>query len=164
MEKISIIISILTHDPEFMRWFWLFAALPAGIWHVFYFPSNKQLSEKQLVEISSEFEGTNGNYIGFSVIAICLLMGFPLMVLAPGLDKWSMQKFGIEFYPSSTMFGAGYGIYQGLFALMKGVYPMGTSLSYAYDDKAKINRVAKYQILIAISVMIIGVLFFFATV
>ncbi len=144
--------------------FWLLASLPAGIWHTFYFPSSKQFTEKKLVEISPAFEGTDGNYIGFSVIAVCLFIGFPLIVLAPGLDKWAIQSYGIIFYPSYTMFGAGYGIYQSLFALMNGVYPMGKSLSYFYDEKAKINRIAKSQILISFSVVIISVLFFFATV
>ena len=164
MEKGSLIFSILTHDYEFMRWFWLFAALPIGIWHVFYFPSSKHLTEKELVGISSEFEGINGDYIGFSVVAICLLIGFPLIVLASGLDKWAIEKFGVGFYPSSTLFGAGYGIYQGLFALRKSVYPMGKSLTYAYDDKAKIRRVAKNQILSSISAVVFAVLFFFMTV
>ena len=164
MEKASIIFSILTHDHEFMEWFWLFATMPVGIWHVFYFPSDKQLTEKQLVEISSDFEGMNGDYIGFSILALCLLIGFPLIVLSPGLDKWAIQKFGIEFYPSFTMISAGYGIYQGLFAFMKGVYPMARSLTYAYDNKAKIRRVAKNQILISISAVVFVVLFFFITV
>jgi len=164
MEKVSIIFSILTHDQEFMRVFWLFAILPVGFWHLFYFLSSKELTEKELVAISSDFEGINGDYIGFSILAICLLLGFPLIVIAPGLDKWAMQKFGMEFYPSFAMFGAGYGIYQGLFALIKGVYPMGRSLTYAYDKKAKIRRVAIHQILISIFAVVFVVLFFFLTV
>ena len=164
MEKGIIIFSILTHDHDFMMWFWLFATMPVGGWHMFYFPSNKQLTEKQLSEISSDFEEINGTYIGFSILAIGLLIGFPLMVIAPGLDKWSILNYGMKFYPSIVFINAGYGIYQGLFALMKGVYPMAKSLSYVYDDRVKINRIAKYQILISVSAVIFVALFFFATV
>ncbi len=164
MEKVSIIFSILTHDNEFMNLFCLFVSLPLGIWHTYCFPSEKQFTEKQLVEISPKFEGMDGNYIGFSVIALSLLIGIPAMILIPSLDKWAMQNYRIGFYPSYIMFGAGYGIYQSLFALMKNVYPMGKSLSYVYDEKAKIIKIAKYQILISITAVIIGVFFFFATV
>lgn len=164
MEKVSIIFSIVTHDYDFMMWFWLIATMPVGGWHLFYFPSSQLLSEKQLIEISSDFEGIDGSYMGFSILAIALLIGFPFMVLMPGLNKWSMLVYGIEFYPAIVLVNSGYGIYQSLFALMKGVYPMGKSSSYAYDDKAKISRIAKYQILISVSAVLFVVLFFFATV
>ncbi len=164
MEKVSIIFSTLTHNHDFMLWFWFFATMPVAIWHVLYFSSKKQLTEKELTEISPEFKNINADYVVFSVFAIGLLMAFPLLVLAPGWDKWAVQKFGIEFYPSMTMFSAGYGIYQGLFALIKGVYPMAKSLTYAYDDAAKIRRVARYQIVISISAVMFVTLFFFATV
>jgi hypothetical protein len=164
MEKASLIFSILTHDHDFMMWFWLFITMPVGGWHLFYFWSKKQLTEKQLIEISADFEGINGTYIGFSIVAIGLLIGFPFMVLAPGLNKWALLNYGMKFYPSVVFINAGYGIYQSLFALMKGVYPMAKSLSYIYDDKAKIHSVAKYQILISIAAVIFVSLFFFATV
>ena len=164
MEKISIVFSILTHDHEFMKWFWGFAILPVGMWHLYYFPSKKQLTEKELIEVSSDFEGINGYYIGFSIVALCLFVGFPLLVISPSLDNWAMQKFGMEFYPSFAMIGAGYGMYQGSFALIKGVYPMARSLSYVYDDRAKINRIAKKQILISVFAIVFVVIFFFVTV
>jgi hypothetical protein len=104
MEKVLIIFSILTHDHEFMSWFWLFATIPVGIWHVFYFPSKNQHTEKELAEISSEFKNINADYLVFSVFAIFLLMGFPRLLLAPGWDKWAMQTYGIEFYPSIAFF------------------------------------------------------------
>ncbi len=164
MEKALITFSILTHDHDFMAWFWMFATLPVGIWHIFYFPSKSQLNEKALAEISPEFKSINSDYIVFSIFAVAVLMLFPLLVLAPSWDTWSMLKYGIKFYPSIVFFTAGYGIYQGLFAFTKGVYPMAKSLTYAYDDKTKIRRVAIYQIVISISAIIFVMLFFFATV
>ena len=164
MEKVSIIFSILTHDQEFMSIFWAFASLPVGIWHIFYFHSNEQLTEKKLVEISSEFEGVDGANIGLGVLVMCFLVAFPLIVVAPKLDSWSLQRYGMKFYPIDVMFGVGYGIYQGVFALIKNVYPMAKSLSYVYEYKAKIHRIAKYQILTSIFMVILVVLFFFATV
>jgi hypothetical protein len=164
MEKISIVFSILTHDGGFMMWFWFFVTLPVGIWHIFYFPSKSHVSEKALTELSPEFKNINSEYLVFSVVAVSLLMLFPLLALAPSLDKWSMMEYGIRFYPSILSFTAGYGIYQGLFALIKGAYPMAKSLYYVCDDKAKIRRVANLQILISVSAVVVVVLFFFATV
>ena len=164
MEKTLIIFSILTHNHDFMMFFWLFVTMPVGIWHTFYFPSKSHVSEKALVEISPEFKSINAEYIVFSIFAVGLLMLFPLLGLSPSLDKWSMMKYGIRFYPSILSFTAGFGIYQGLFALIKGVYPMAKSLYYVCDDKAKIRRIAKYQILISVFAVVFVVLFFFATV
>jgi len=164
MDKAAIIFSILTHDYEIMLWFWVIVTFPVGFWHLFYFPSKTHISEKELTEISPEFKSINSEYIVFSIFAIGLFMMFPLLVLAPSWDKWSVLKYGIRFYPSILSFTAGYGIYQGLFALIRGVYPMAKSLNYVYDDKAKIRRIAKYQILISVSAVAFVVLFFFATV
>src|SRR5574338_1628736 len=124
MEKALVIFSIVTHDHELMRWFWLFATLPAGLWHLWRFPSNKTLTQKQLVEISSRFTNIDSDYLVFSLLALTILVGLPLLVLAPAWDRWALQRFGIEFYPSITFFSAGYGIFQALFALLTGVYPM----------------------------------------
>lgn len=164
MDKATIFFSILTHDYDFMLWFWVIVTFPLGFWHIFYFPSKTHISEKELAEISPEFKNINFEYMAFSFLAIGLLMMFPLLVLAPSWDKWSMLRYGIRFYPSILSFTAGYGIYQGLFALIRGVYPMAKSLSYVYDDQAKIRRIAKYQILISVSAVVFVVLFFFATV
>ena len=70
----------------------------------------------------------------------------------------------IRFYPVGVVFAVGYGIYQGMFALRKGVYPMAKSLLYIYDDKARIRSIAKYQILIALTTFCVAILFFFVTV
>ena len=164
MEKVPIIFSTLTHDFEFMLWFWVIATFPTGLWHTFYFPPNTHLREKDLMETSPEFKNINSEYLVFSIFALGLLMLFPILVLTPHLDKWSMLNYGIRFYPSYLSITAGYGIYQGLFALIKGVYPMGKFFSYVYDDKTKIRRIAKYQILISIASVIFVVLFFFATI
>ena len=139
-------------------------SIPIGIWHTYYFQSIKHLTEDQLVEISPEFKGINANFAGFSVVAISLLIGFPLIAIAPSLDKWAMQNYGIGFYPTYIMFGSGYGIYQGLFALMTGAYPMGRLMGYVYDKRNKINYIARIQIVISVAFVIIGILFFFATV
>src|SRR5689334_17852902 len=105
MEKAKIVFSILTHSYDFMLWFWMFVTLPVALWHLFYFPSKSQLNEKALAEISPEFKSINSEYVIFSVFAICLLIGFPFMALTPSWNKWSMMKYGIEFYPSGTIFG-----------------------------------------------------------
>ncbi len=130
---------------------------------MFYFPSKKQLTEKQLLEISPSFENINGEYIGFSIAAIALLIFAPMLLIESAVDPWALAHFGMRFYPWVVLFNVGYAIYQASFALYKGVYPMGKGLSYAYEDKAVIWRVAVQQIAIALAALGIAVLFYFAT-
>ncbi len=163
MEKVSIMFSALTHDFKFMSWFWLIVTFPVGLWHIFYFPTKKQLKEKELVEISPKFYGIDDEYLVFSLLGIGLLIFLPIYIFITYVDPWSLSTFGIKFYPSLTVISVGYGIFQGLFALLKGVYPMAKSLSYAYDEQDIIRRIAKYQIFIALATFGIVVLFFFAT-
>lgn len=163
MDKAAIIFSILTHDYDFMQIFWLFVSLPAGFWHLFSFPSKKQLTEKELVEISPTFKGIDSDYIIFSILGLGLLVLLPTFVFLPEVDHWAELNFGIRFYPSSAVFAVGYGISQGLFALFKGVYPRAKFLLYIYDEEVRIRRVAMYQILIALLTFGIATLFFFVT-
>lgn len=164
MEKATTILAILTHNYEFMWWFWGLVTLPVGFWHLFYFPAKKQLSQKELVEISSGYQGINSGYIIYSIVALFLIIGIPLLVLAPGWHQWAEQNYGLRFYPAIVFFTAGYGIYQGLFALVTGVYPMTRYLSYAYDEPAKIRRIALRHILASVFAIIFVVFFFFVTV
>jgi hypothetical protein len=163
MEKLSIIFSVLAHDYKFMGFFWLFITMPVGIWHIFFFHRKKSLTEKELIEISLRFSGIDLRYMIFSVIWILGVMVFPFITFSSRLDHWSLINHGIRFYPLVVWFTAGYGIYQGLFALLSGVYPMTRTLSYVHGDISLIRSVAKYQILISIVALIIVVLFFFAT-
>ena len=164
MEKVTTIFTILTHDYEFMWWFWGLVTFPVGFWHLFYFPAKKELSEKELVEISTGYQGINSGYIIYSIVALFLIIGIPLLVLAPGWHEWAEQNYDLKFYPAIVFFTGGYGIYQGLFALVTGVYPMGRYSNYAYDKPTKIRRIAKRHILISFFTIVFVVVFFFVTV
>lgn len=164
MDKAAIIFSILTHDFEIMLWFWGFITLPVGMWHIFYFPGDKQFTAKQLAEISPRFKELDSDYMVYSLIGIGVFMLLPYLIVYDQVDAWSVANFGMRFYPGVTVFTVGYAIYQATFALLAGVYPMSKSLSYAYDEKAVIHRVAKYQIIIALVTLSVVLMFFFITV
>jgi hypothetical protein len=163
MDKAAIIFSILTHDYELMLWFWGLITLPVGFWHTFYFPAKKQFTAKQLEEISPTFKDIDSDYLVYSLFGIGIFMMLPAMVMLNQLDDWSVLQFGMRFYPGVLSFTVGYALYQAVFALIKGVYPMGRMLSYAYDDASIIRRIAKYQIIIALLALILVTLFFFTT-
>ena len=163
MEKAAIVFSALTHDFEIMLWFWGLITLPVGIWHIFYFPRDKQFTAKQLAEISPRFKDLDSNYMVYSFIGIGLFMLLPYLIVYHQVDAWSVANFGMRFYPGITVFTVGYAIYQATFALYAGVYPMAKSLSYAYDEKAVIDRVAKHQIIIALVTLSVVLVFFVIT-
>ncbi len=146
-----------------MLWFWAIVTFPVGFWHLWHFRSSKELTEKELAEISPKFAEVNARYILFSILWLGGIMGLFIFVVFQKLDNWAVLKYGIRFYPVSISFAVSYGIYQGLFALLSGVYPMGRTLSYVYDDTRRIRHVATRQILISIAAVIVVVLFFFVT-
>jgi hypothetical protein len=162
MDKVQTIFSVLTHNYDVMLWFWLIITLPVGFLHLYSFPSKKSLPEKELAKISSEFIGINSKYLIFSFFWALILI-FLLVVQGPKLDNWAIQNYGIRFYPAIVIFTAGYGIYQGTFAIFSGVYPMAKSLSFIYDDTNQIQRIATYQILISIAAIVLATTFFFLT-
>jgi len=162
MEKALIIFSILTHDFNFMMVFCLIATMPTAIWHVWYFPNKNCFPERKLVEISQKFDGINSRYTASHFLWMLGL--FVFMAICIKIDiAWIMPNFAVRFYPMAVGASASYGIFQGLFAINSGVYPMSRLLSYAYDDIAKIKRIAQYQISICIAAFIIMVVFFFIT-
>ena len=163
MEKAIIIFSILTHDYGFMMCFWGIVALPVCTWHLWYFRSDKNYSEKELIELNPKFSGINSQYLVFTVFWVFIAIAFFIAEIQPRLDKWALLNYGIRFYPVIQIFFGGLGIHQGLFALITGVYPMGKTTSYIYDIKARIYRIAIYQILITIATITASTLFFLAT-
>ena len=161
MEKASIIFSVLIHSDEFMYLFW--GAL--GIINMSlgtYLLKSKGLGEKELAEISPNFKNIISDYVVFSLFAIALIIALIWMMMS-GLNNWALTNYGRKFYPSFVFFFSGYGIYQALFAITKGVYPMGKILYFIYDDMKSIRRVAKIQIISSVALFVLSVLVFFVT-
>ena len=162
MEKASIIFSVLIHSEEFMYLFW-------GILGFFnmslgsFLLKSKALSEKELAEISPNFKNIISDYVVFSLFAIALIIALIWMMMS-GLNNWALTNYGRKFYPLFVFFFSGYGIYQALFAITKGVYPMGKILYFIYDDMKLIRRVAKIQIISSVALFVLSVLVFFVTV
>jgi hypothetical protein len=150
-------ISTLTQNDTFMLIFWSLLASPIGLWHLWYFRGKKGLSENELAKISRKFRGINSSYTLFTFLLMPLIL-VPALLLSRVSVFWIPIISGVRFFPLAFMIFAGCAIYQGLFALSKGVYPTVKSLSYVYDETPRIRFVAKYQILIGVAVdLLIGV-------
>jgi hypothetical protein len=162
MEKASIIFSVLIHSDEFMYLFWGILGFFNMILGSFLLMS-KSLGEKELVEISPDFKNINSDYIVFSIFAIMLIIT-PILIMMSGLDKWALANYMRRFYPTFVFFFSGYGIYQALFAISKGVYPMGKILYFIYDDIKVIRRAAKIHIISSVVLFALSILVFFMTV
>jgi len=161
MEKASIIFSVLMHSDDFMYLFWgALGILNMGLGS--FLLKSKGLTEKELVEISPHFKNMISNYTVFSVFAIMLIIA-PIWITMSGLNNWALVHYGRKFYPSIVFFFSGYGIYQALFAISKGVYPMGKMLYFIYDDVKLIQRAAKIHIISSVVLFVLSVLVFFAT-
>ena len=162
MEKASIIFSVLIHSDEFMYLFWgALGILNMGLGS--FLLKSKALGEKELAEISPNFKNIISDYVVFSLFAIILIIA-PIWMMMSGLNNWALTNYGRKFYPSFVFFFSGYGIYQALFAITKGVYPMGKILYFIYDDVKSIRRAAKIQIISSVSLFVLSVLVFFITV
>ncbi len=162
MEKASIIFSVLIHSDEFRYLFW-------GVLGFFnmslgsFLLKSKGLGEKELTEISPNFKNINSDYIVFSLFAIMLIIA-PIWITMSSLDKWALANYGRRFYPTFVFFCSGYGIYQALFAISKGVYPMGKILYFVYDDVKLIRHAAKIHIISSVVLFVLSILVFFITV
>jgi hypothetical protein len=162
MERLSIIISILLRDDGFMYIFWAVLCGFNLFWDSYCFRS-KHLTENELVAISPNFKGINSAYLLFALLGF-LLFCVPYFALSPRLDQWALMNYGRRFSPSITFIFAGLGIYQGAFAMVKGVYPQIKYFGYIYTDVNRIRRVAMYQIVTSIILVVLSVLVFFVTV
>ncbi len=150
-------ISTLAQNEKFMLVFWTLLASPIGLWHLWYFRGKKELSENELVKISHKFRGINSDFT-LSTILLILLILIPAFFISRVSKFWIPITSGIRLFSIAFISFAGCAIYQGLFALSKGVYPTVKSLTYVYDEVSRIHLVAKYQILIGIIVdLLIGV-------
>jgi len=159
MEKASNIFRVLINNNDFMLFFWFFFSIPSMFWESIRLRS-KVLSEEDLVEIDPKFKGIKSEYTAFGLFAIVVLL-FLLTVVFPRFASWAMKTYERRFDPMLIFFFSGYGIYQAIFALRKGVYPMGKMLTFRYDDEKVIRRVAKEHILVSLVLFAGSVLFFF---
>jgi hypothetical protein len=162
MERFSEFVSTLLSNDVFLMLFWALISSPIALWQMWYFRGKKQLSETELINISSEFEGINSSYVGFSLIVLIPLLFLSMMLFLSVGKNWTPLIFGIRLFPLIIVISAAYGIHQGSFAIYKGVYPMAKSLSYIHDEKSIIRRVAKLQIIMGL--VAYGVLFLWAMV
>ncbi len=163
MGRVSIVVSILLKDDGFMFIFWGILCGFNLFWDTYCFRS-KHLSENELVEISPDFKGINSHYLMFALLYYVFLICIPYLIFSPRLDSWSLMNYGRRFSPSFTFIFSGIGIYQGAFALTKGVYPQIKYFGYIYNDIKHIRRVAAYQIISSISLIVLSVLAFLITV
>lgn len=109
------------------------------------------------MKISHKFKGINSDFALSTFLLIALIL-IPALLLSRVSKYWIPITSGVRFFSLAFVIFAGGAIYQGLFALSKGVYPTVKSLSYVYDEISRIRFVARYQILIGVVVdLLIGV-------
>jgi hypothetical protein len=154
MEKLPEFVSTLLNHDGFMLLFWALIASPLGLWQVWYFRDKKALTEAELIQISNEFEGINSTYVVFSVVVLLPLLVLSVTLFSSVALAWIPLMFGLRLFPLMFVIFATYGIYQALFAIYKGVYPVGKPVSFIYDDKVVLRRAAKRQIGISLGVYV----------
>ena len=123
----------------------------------------KGLGAKELAGISPNFKNIISDYVVFSLVAIMIILA-PMWMMMSSLDKWALLNYGRRFYPSFVFFFSGYGIYQALVAITKGVYPMGNILYFVYDDVKRIRHAAIIHAISSVTLFALAVLVFFMTV
>lgn len=160
MEKVTIIFSTLIHSDDFMYIFWGSLGMLNMFWDSIRLRS-EVLSEEKLVEIDRKFRGIKSNYTTFSIIWISVVFLLPILTIFQSIDSWAVETYGRRFFPAIVYFFSGYGIYQALFALSKGVYPMGKMLVFKYADEKVIRSFAKEHIIFSLILFAVSLLSFF---
>jgi len=154
MEELTKIVSVFLNDPHFWGWFWFIAGCVASLWNGFYFFGKPSFSEKELEEISPRYLAISSKYQLFMLGWLCLGM---LLIVLSSDDLLIVPVISprniLVLIPS-------YGIFQGMFALLYGIYPEGKSLTFIYTDQSFIRRVAIFQIITSLIVAVM--LFIFA--
>lgn len=154
MEELARIVSAFLNDPQFWGWFWFIVGCVASLWNGFYFFRKPSLTEKELEEISPKFLTISAKYQLFMVGWISLAM----LLIVLSTDDFLFVPVVSPRYIFSA-FIPSYGIFQGLFALLYGVYPQGKSLLFIYTDESIIRRVAIFQIVTSIIAAIMTFVF-----
>ena len=133
-------------DRELLIWLWGIPSFMCVLWPSIYFWKEKSYSEEELAKISSRFNGINGKNYAWS-----FLWFFLVTIVIFG---WN-HKFD---YPLFVLILSGLAITHAAFSLHYGVYPIPKMLSYHYVDSLLNRRIAKLQIIIALTLSIISLL------
>jgi hypothetical protein len=155
MEMSLEFVSKWLNDDGFMFLFWAVIASSITLWKMWYFWNRNPLSEAALITISNEFEGINFSYFVFSVFVALPFLVFSLRLFSSITIAWVPFIFGIRLFPLFFVIFAASGFAHALFAIYKGVYPTGKSMSYIYDEKSKIHRLAILQIWISLFIYVV---------
>ncbi len=159
MEKTTTIFLELIHDDKFMFYFWGFLGMFNLFWDLFFFRS-KVFSEEQLIEIDPKFQGIKSYDSTFNLITIALILVL-MMTSWSSLDNWALTNYGRRFYPFVVFFTSALGVSQGVFALLRDVYPVLKMPYFRYTNVKVIHHTARYQIASSIAVFILSILSFF---
>ncbi|MBI5935019.1 MAG: hypothetical protein HY867_15040 [Chloroflexi bacterium] len=142
MEEFARIVSVFFNEPQFWGWFWFIMGWVASFWNGFYFFGKPSFSEKELEEISPNFLAISAKYQLFMIGWLI----FTMLLIALSADNFVLLVPVFPFQYTISVLIPSYGISQGVFALLYGVYPQGKILRFIYTDKSFLRRVAIFQI------------------
>jgi hypothetical protein len=114
------------------------------------------LTQAELVEISSEYDGINTAY--FVHIVMSLIVIIPLVVAVPSVVVRNCQPHERRAILAvwSILVFSGLALSQGLFAVRKGVYPtskfFGSATTYAYAEGSRIQQLGRREVIAALVV------------
>jgi hypothetical protein len=157
--QISIIVVGFFKNQNAAFALWSLLGAGSGFWHLVYFWNKPDFSENELSKISTQFKGLDSTYM-FSFF-LWFLFGVGPALFTMTLDSWTLLHYGIRFYPTTSIIFATYGVFQGLFAVVTKVYPMGRLQRYVYGSGIDIVRIGKYQSMISLFTIAGSVLLYF---
>lgn len=141
--------------------FWGCISFAVAFWHLIYFWRQEALSAQDLEKLSSQFQGIYWDYIKSGGLFLIFLI-VPASLLGYYLDDWLSSQYGTRFYPLITLAMSTYGIFQGTFAATKGVYPMGKSISFIYENEQglRLRQLGRYHIVVSVLTIAVSLVYF----
>ena len=115
-----------------------------------------RLTQAELIEISTEYDGINSAYLVHIVLSLAIII--PVVIAVPSVVVRDCQPHHRRAILTvwSTLVFSGLALSQGLFAVMKGVYPTskfyGRATTYAYADGSRIQQLGRRQVITALAV------------
>lgn len=126
------------------------------VWPAFFTGRRSLLTEKDLVGISTEYEGIDQAYKRHTV-AFWISLSFSLILMALWVDKRGLGNSNGVALIGVTLFFSALAFSEGLFAMRKGVYSTKWTFdpprTYAYDEGDRMRRLGRWQIYSALIVL-----------
>lgn len=159
MDKVGFIVSALLSNEGIQAFLWWIVGFGAVWWPQLYLIRHKRLTEEELRKISPSYAGIESEHYLWRILWL-LAAGLPSFVVGWWFTLEKTLRIDVSFLMALlTLVYATSGMAEGMFAVRRGVYPVGRGRFFVYDDGAYLRRLGKIEVISGTVVTIASVVF-----